>query len=79
MIAFGRHANVQYLVHVFLIADAGSVGDRWVEEVFNWPDRGVNNLAGVCAWLCGMAMLISATSFIRRRWYSVSSGLLHHA
>ena len=44
----------------------------WVEETFDWPSRGVNNLAGVIAWLCGMAMLISATSFIRRRWYAVS-------
>ncbi|KAL0040033.1 hypothetical protein WJX79_003372 [Trebouxia sp. C0005] len=43
----------------------------WVSEVFDWSSKGVNNLAGVLAWLCGMSMLISATSFIRRRWYAV--------
>ncbi|KAL3151709.1 hypothetical protein ABBQ38_012690 [Trebouxia sp. C0009 RCD-2024] len=43
----------------------------WVEEVFHWPARGVSNLAGVIAWVCGMIMLMSSTSYIRRRWYSV--------
>ena len=50
----------------------GVLCDRWVEETFHWPARGVSNLAGVISWVCGMAMLISSTSYIRRRWYSVS-------
>ena len=46
---------------------------RWVTEMFTWPTHGQIPLAGTLGWFCGMVMLISSMSFIRRRFYSVSS------
>ena len=44
---------------------------RWLEKAFKWDHKGVNNLAGSIAWLAGLTLQLTATQYVRRRWYTV--------
>ena len=53
--------------------DLVGMGCRWAEQALKWNPTGVNRLAGSVAWLAGVLIQLTATQFVRRRWYSVSS------
>ena len=44
---------------------------RWIEQTFRWNHEGVNRLAGSIAWVAGLILQLTATQYVRRRWYTV--------
>ncbi|KAL3136132.1 hypothetical protein ABBQ32_007152 [Trebouxia sp. C0010 RCD-2024] len=67
----GNGLMVMVTIHATLYYSYWLATSQWLEQTFHWNHQGVNRLAGSLAWLSGLALTLTATQYVRRRWYSV--------